>query len=78
MPSLFEPCGLNQMIAARYGVISIVHSIGGLKDTVFQNERKCAMGVKFDKFKKDELLNAVKKALSIFENKKNYEKIYEM
>jgi len=75
MPSLFEPCGLNQMIAARYGVISIVHSIGGLKDTVFQNERKCAMGVKFDEFKKYELLNAVKKALSIFENKKNYEKI---
>ena len=35
VPSIFEPCGLTQMIALRYGTIPIVHNIGGLKDTIF-------------------------------------------
>ena len=35
IPSLFEPCGLTQMIALRYGTIPIVHQVGGLKDTIF-------------------------------------------
>ena len=40
IPSLFEPCGLTQMISLRYGTIPIVHQVGGLNDTVFdiQNE----------------------------------------
>ncbi|RRS30342.1 MAG: hypothetical protein P794_07220 [Epsilonproteobacteria bacterium (ex Lamellibrachia satsuma)] len=73
MPSLFEPCGLNQMIAARYGTVPIVHSTGGLKDSVFEQIEKCIQGIVFDDFSKEGCLGAVMRALVLYRNKKTYQ-----
>lgn len=61
MPSRYEPCGLGQMIALRYGAIPLVFSTGGLADTV-----NAENGFVFDKYNKEELLRTVKKALEAF------------
>lgn len=52
MPSAFEPCGLSQMMAMRYGTIPIVHEIGGLKDTVipYNSFDKTGTGFGFNHF----------------------------
>lgn len=65
MPSLFEPCGLNQMIAMSYGAIPIVHSVGGLKDTVHENSKKCGQGIVFSKPTKKAFMLAINRALKL-------------
>ena len=65
MPSLFEPCGLNQMIAMRYGTLPIVHRTGGLKDSVHKKVKKCGNGIVFSKPNKKAFMLAIKKALKL-------------
>ncbi len=65
MPSLFEPCGLNQMIAMDYGTIPIVHSVGGLKDSVHENSKKCGQGIVFSKPTKKAFMLAIDRALKL-------------
>ncbi|MGC9064888.1 MAG: glycogen synthase, partial [bacterium] len=74
MPSKFEPCGLGQMIAMRYGTIPIVRSVGGLKDTVKDGET----GFTFVEDSPEALAEAVERALALYnsgiENMTNFRK----
>lgn len=68
MPSKSEPCGLAQMIAMRYGTIPIVHTVGGLKDTVppFNPETSEGSGVTFQSFNAQDMLGAIRRAMAIW------------
>lgn len=70
MPSTFEPCGLNQFIAMHYGTIPIVHSVGGLKDSVHENEIKCGRGIRYKNQTKQEFMSAIKRALALSEQER--------
>jgi len=79
MPSFFEPCGLGQLIAMRYGTVPIVRETGGLKDTVLPVEIKGdkiqGTGFLFKNYKGKELLRTIEKSLKTFENKNIWRKI---
>ena len=68
VPSLFEPCGLTQLIAMRYGTIPIVRETGGLKDTVlaYNPETNEGNGFTFCEYRPKELLGAVNRAKTLF------------
>ena len=71
MPSLFEPCGLSQMIALAYGTIPVVRETGGLKDTIrpyneFTGEGN---GFSFYPYAAHDMMHTLRMALSFFANK---------
>lgn len=72
MPSLFEPCGLSQLISLRYGTIPIVRETGGLRDSVASyNEIACSgTGFSFTNYNAHEMLSIINYAKHIFKNKK--------
>ena len=65
MPSQYEPCGIGQLIALRYGSIPIVRATGGLKDTVeaFNNYTNIGNGFSFNNYNAHELLFSIKRAI---------------
>lgn len=69
MPSAFEPCGLGQMIAMRYGTLPIVRRTGGLADTVFEGVN----GFVFESKNSEELIHATGRAIKSFEEKAQWE-----
>ncbi len=71
MPSLFEPCGLGQLISLRYGTLPIVRETGGLKDTVnsYNEVSKEGNGFSFTNYNAHDMLYTIKRAISIWQKK---------
>ncbi len=78
VPSLFEPCGLTQLIAMRYGTVPIVRETGGLKDTVapYNEYTGEGNGFTFDRYRADLLLDAIRRAETVYtENRERWDGI---
>ncbi len=70
MPSRYEPCGLGQMIAMRYGTVPIVRATGGLKDTVHEAtaDGTAGEGFVFDAYSASSFQAAISRALALYQN----------
>jgi starch synthase len=70
MPSLFEPCGLSQIMALRYGTIPIVRETGGLKDTVepYNQYESTGTGFSFVNYNAHEMLGTIRYAYDVYTN----------
>ena len=80
MPSLFEPCGLSQLMALRYGTLPIVRETGGLKDTVepYNEYEGTGTGFSFTNYNAHEMLNTIRYAQEVYYNsKRNWNKMVE-
>ncbi len=77
MPSLYEPCGLNQIYSLKYGTVPIVRATGGLDDTIkdFNPLTQEGTGFKFEEYNSSCLLEAVKRALQVYQNRTVWEKV---
>jgi starch synthase len=77
MPSLYEPCGLNQMYSMRYGTVPIVRSTGGLDDTVEQYNPHdgTGTGFKFGPYDEGALLEKIREALYFYGRREAWKKI---
>ncbi len=80
MPSRFEPCGLGQMMALRYGTIPIVRKTGGLADTVseFLPRTGKGNGFVFEQYDPAELLKAIKRALKVYQQPEVWSKLVDI
>ncbi len=70
MPSNYEPCGIGQLIAMRYGAVPVVRETGGLKDTVQQYDKyaRSGNGFVFSNYNAHEMMYSLKRALSTYGN----------
>jgi starch synthase len=77
MPSRYEPCGLDQLYALKYGTIPIVRAVGGLEDTVedFNPQTNQGTGFKFREYEVEKLFQTVQRALQVFRDKPNWNRL---
>jgi len=77
VPSRYEPCGLAQMIAMRYGSVPVARRTGGLSDTItdYMHLRERGNGFMFLDYSPDALLNAIKRAICVYREPKKWNKI---
>ncbi len=71
MPSRFEPCGLGQLIALRYGTIPVVRATGGLADTVrdFTGDKSTGNGFVFTEYNSEKMLAAIQQAVETYHDR---------
>ncbi len=77
MPSLYEPCGLNQMYCLNYGNVPVVRKTGGLADTVidYRDFNGTGNGFSFSEYTSYALYRTIAKAIEIFKDRKSWKKI---
>jgi starch synthase len=77
MPSHYEPCGLGQLIAFRYGSVPVVRKTGGLADTVFdiRDGVREANGFTFDDYSPEAFWDAISRALETYKDRKKWDKM---
>ena len=77
MPSLYEPCGLGQLIAFRYGSVPVVRKTGGLADTVFdlRDGVREANGFTFEEYTPEAFWQAISRALETYKDRKKWDKM---
>jgi starch synthase len=77
MPSLYEPCGLNQIYSLKYGTVPIVRATGGLDDTIEEWDRKkgTGTGFKFAGYDPKDLLAEIDRAVAAFGDKKGWRRL---
>ena len=74
MPSLYEPCGLNQMYSLKYGTVPIVRAVGGLKDTVqdYDPVTESGTGFVFEPYTAEAMLDAIDRGLATYRDKQTW------
>lgn len=77
MPSRYEPCGLNQIYSLKYGTIPVVRATGGLDDTItdYSLDEANGNGFKFIRAEAGDFLNALKKAVCVYRDRKRWKRL---
>jgi starch synthase len=77
MPSLYEPCGLNQLYSLKYGTVPIVRAVGGLEDTIIDSEylAQSQTGFKFSEYSSDAMMAAISRAVAMYYNKEAWKSL---
>lgn len=77
MPSRYEPCGLNQMYSMRYGTVPVVRATGGLDDAVVQYDDASARGsgFKFHEFTSEAMVAALRRAVNVYRDARQWRAI---
>jgi starch synthase len=77
MPSLYEPCGLNQIYSLKYGAVPVVRATGGLDDTIeeWNAEQGTGTGFKFSGLNGEALLATIERALAVFADKQGWNRL---
>lgn len=75
MPSVFEPCGLNQLYALAYGTVPVVHKTGGLADTItdYNAKKGTGNGFLFAQYTPEAMLEALQRAIALYRDEEKWE-----